>query len=609
MKALLLTLAIPLLLGVVGSARGQGVPVTPLCAEHPAVTREVVMKARAAGHGIRAEFLSEQNARPQGREVAGLVDTGGGDCPVESTARGKAAAAVGALLYNGQIHCSAVLVNSTMIVTAAHCIQGFDPNKLEFVLGLDSEKPIQRASIYNADVNPRYDERHFGVNDIGYAYLNNQMTEATQVQLPESTLPRTSNVSLLHVGYGISGPKAGARRCVNIPVQDRCEDCFSYATKNMNTCNGDSGGAAFRDLGDQILFAGMTDWGDDACAEFGVDVDIGYYLDWIQARKSQAPRNLAYARVEPWARKAIKASPDQLAAQLGGGFPVEAKFDSLYKGGWVTWDARVIEVKPRNEDEILGTCGVIAIAGQATNLWLRQYPDGCGLATNSPIRFTGRLARIGPAGLDVVLAEPVTAQPLEAREAIGEYTLVVLTTDVQQVRERRSREVRLESSHGSWSGRSAVCVPVAIEAPWQLDRSAPIHFTPAHIDHAGYMGAVQNQTDQGFCVPLWAEGYGGTQLFGTTVDAGLVGVVSGSIEFGVVKTASTVTRLPLARGPITQAVSLSFPSPSPAKYEVHVKLRDGEEKTFADSGSLGAVSVDWADGGVALQAKPKGQMY
>jgi hypothetical protein len=496
-----------------------------------------------------------------------------------------------------------------MVLTAAHCIRGFDENKLEFVLGLDSDKPIQRASVYKADVHPRYDEGHFGVNDIGYVYLNNQITEATPVQLPDSTLPRTSNVSVLHVGYGISGPKAGVRRCVNIPVQDRCDECFSYATKNMNTCNGDSGGAAFRDLGDQILFAGMTDWGDDACADFGVDVDIGYYLDWIQARKSQAPRNMAYARVEPSARKPLTASPDQVAAQLGvGGFGVEAKFDSLYKGRWVTWDARVDDVKPRNEDEIPGTCGVIATAGQATHLWLRQYPDGCVLAVNSPIHFTGRLARVGPAGLDVVLAEPVTAQPQEAREAIGEYTLVLLTNDVRQVRERRSRGVRLESRHGSWSGRNTVCVPVTIEAPWQLDRSTPINFTPDHTDHAGYVGAVQNQTDQGFCVPLWAEGYGGAQLFGTTVDAGMVGVVSGSIEFGVVKTEGTVARVPVAEGPINKAQAVNIPFPSLAKYEVRVKLRDGEEQTFTNSGSLGIVSVDWADSRVALQAKPKPQM-
>src|SRR5208282_5698347 len=118
------------------------------------------------------------------------------------------------------------------------------------------------------------------------------------------------NLSVLYVGYGIAGAQPGARRCVNIPVLDRCDDSFSYAAANMNTCNGDSGGAAFRGDSDKILLAGMTDWGDDACADFGVDVDIGHYFDWIQARKSQAPRNMAYARVEPWARLPLAAGPD-----------------------------------------------------------------------------------------------------------------------------------------------------------------------------------------------------------------------------------------------------------------------------------------------------------
>ena len=142
-------------------------------------------------------------------------------------------------------------------------------------------------------------------------------------------------------------------------------------------------------------------------------------------------------------------------------------------------------------------------------MWLRQYPDGCALTVNSSIRFTGCLARIGPGGLDIVLVEPVTAQSQATSDAVGEYKLVRLTSDKEEVHERRSRTVRLESRHGSWSGRVSECVPVAIEAPWRLDRAAAIRFAPAHQDHAGYTGQTQNPTDQGFCVPLWAEGYGG----------------------------------------------------------------------------------------------------
>jgi hypothetical protein len=286
------------LFGGLANLTGQDASIKPLCSEHPAATRAIVVKARNAGHGIREQYSLDLKSQPPGREVTVSVETGGGDCPAESTLRGNAAAAVGALLYNGQIHCSAVLVSSNMIVTAAHCIRGFDENKFEFVLGFDSGRPVQRASVYRADVHELYDESRFGVNDIGYAYLNRQMTEATPVQLPDGLLSRSPNLSVLHVGYGISGAKAGARRCVNIPVLDRCDDSFSYATKNLNTCGGDSGGAAFRDLRDKVVLAGLTDWGDEACVDFGVDIDVGNYLDWIQARKGLAPRAIPYARLE-----------------------------------------------------------------------------------------------------------------------------------------------------------------------------------------------------------------------------------------------------------------------------------------------------------------------
>ena len=302
-----------------------------------------------------------------------------------------------------------------------------------------------------------------------------------------------------------------------------------------------------------------------------MDLDIGFYLDWIQARKSQAPRNMPYAPVPPSARKPLNASPDEVAAQLAGGFGVEAKFDSLYKGRWVTWEAKVDDIKPRDDDEIPGTCGVLATAGQRTHLWLRQYPDGCVLLASNQIRFSGRLARIGPAGLDVVLAEPVTGRPQVVSEAVGEYTLTRLTPATREVRERRSRQLRLESRHGSWSGSVTECPSIAIEPPWRLDRTVPINFRPEHVDHANYLGSVQNQTDQGFCVPLSAEGYGGTQAFGATLDAGMLGVITGTVEFGVVKSETAVEKTSVAAWPLTSADFLSVPLPSLDRYELHVK--------------------------------------
>jgi hypothetical protein len=421
-----------------------------------------------------------------------------------------------------------------MILTAAHCILGFDQDKLEFVLGVDSNHIVQRSKIYSAEVHQNYDDGHFGVNDIAYAYLDHQMTEATPVDVTESVLPRTGIFFILHVGYGIAGAQPGARRCVTIPVLDRCEQGYSYSTANMNTCNGDSGGAAFRSSGDKMILAGMTDWGDGACAEFGVDVDTGSYVDWIQARKSGAPRNVTYARVE--VRRPLTAPPDDVATTISG-YTGPAKFESLYKGRWVTWDATVEDVEPRNEDEIPNTCSVRAKAGQNLELLLHQYMDGCSLTATHHIRFTGRLAQLSPRWVDVVFPEAVDAAQQAAGDAVGEWVLSRVAITTREVREKRSRDVRLESRHGLWSGRVTECLPVVVEAPWHLDTTVPVTFAPAHQDHAAYEGTPDKVTGAGFCVPLWAEGYGGTQVFGATVDAGMLGVISGTVQFGVVKNA------------------------------------------------------------------------
>jgi hypothetical protein len=70
-----------------------------------------------------------------------------------------------------------------------------------------------------------------------------------------------------------------------------------------------------------------------------------------------------------------------------------------------------------------------------------------------------------------------------------------------------------------------------------------------------------------------------------------------------VKTETVVGRVPVSAGPITDSASLNIPLTTLDNYEVHVKLRNGEEQTFSQSGSIGKVAVDWADGKVAVESK------
>jgi hypothetical protein len=249
------------------------------CKLHPSAADSDFRKARDSGQGIAA--------RRTENEGAPTASYGGRECASEATRLGAAAAAVGALLYRGQLHCSGVLVSRNTVVTAAHCVKGFDKAHMEFVLGPDAHKPVERADVYNLGWHGSYDEGRSGIGDIAYVWLDRPLTKVDPVSPAPEPLTNT-NLQLEYVGYGVGTPR-GARRCVGIPVHDTCGDTFGYGSQQMNTCHGDSGGGVIREFGSGTWLVGITNWGDPTCIQFGVSADVGFYHDWILARISEAP--------------------------------------------------------------------------------------------------------------------------------------------------------------------------------------------------------------------------------------------------------------------------------------------------------------------------------
>jgi hypothetical protein len=483
-----------------------------------------------------------------------------------------------------------------------------DYSRMEFTLGVDSEKPVQRSGVEIGGVFPDYNPRRLGVHDIAYAYLKKRMTEAEAVplDLPRKALSDSTHLLFMHVGYGISGPKVGARRCVNIPVKDLCDSTFSHETQDLNTCHGDSGGGIFHDFGDRVQLVGLTGWGDDGCEKFGVNADVGRYYEWIAFKKVHAPKNVPLARVEPSARKSSRVRPEKFLSDISA-TPGEQVFAIKYKGWFVTWDATVVSV--RQNAEISDACDLRVTTGpkQNMNMWLHEYPGGCQLEEGNDVHFTGRLVNLRYGGLDIAHVEPVAqttaAQPPPPLPPVGTYTLAKLTPRVREIRETQTQDLRLESRHGSWSGRVQDCRQVSVTGPGRLDRDAPIVFKPAYVNHAGY-GPPQNLTDQGFCVPLWAEGFGGAQVLGATVDAGQVGVVSGTVVYGIVRTESTTDTEVVRTGTVPgEADGVTVDLPNDGQYLVTVKLPDGGQETIKGSGTYGAIEATRSDKAIHLRPR------
>jgi hypothetical protein len=270
--------------------RPQGEPAISYCDQHPtSSSRTYIAQARSLRRGIQAQRIEQLGQA--------LRDLGGGACGWEDPARNAAAAAVGALRFGKDRHCSGVLVEPNLVLTAAHCVEGFDKTRMEFVIGADCNRPDERAKADFLGWHEGYKADVLGENDIGWVRLKTPITTVAPVKIADRALEKvTLGGPLIYVGHGIAGTQPGTRRCVEIPVYDRCPSTFSSANEQMNTCFGDSGGGVFRSDGQRVWLVGVTDWGDAACLSYGVSADVGHHAGWIAGHTAEARAALARTR-------------------------------------------------------------------------------------------------------------------------------------------------------------------------------------------------------------------------------------------------------------------------------------------------------------------------
>ncbi len=484
-------------------ARGQDEGKT--CNEHPPVTRK---------DGI---------PRLRGARDYPPENLGGSDCAQVGANDSTLAAATGALLYNKEAHCSAVLVSPAAVVTAAHCVFRYDTAKLSFQLGRDPNRPLQSASVADV-VLPRgrqaYDPTRHGVNDVAVVRLAQRITEAPPVTLadhPLLSLPGSAVYPLLHVSYGVASNPRYTRRCVHLSVKDACESAFSTAYSTQS-CHGDSGGGLFRDG----RLVGITSWGDADCQAFGVAMDAAVHQDFIRAN---LPANTSALPPAPVEKVYLRVKPSQLqiASDVLGDFEVR------YARKFVRWTGTLREQREQPD----GRCR-LTLEAPPWKLYLHDLSaEACALVSSqspSEVAFEGRLVASSANGLHlgwVSLARPPVASA--AGDGTASYTLI--GADVAAV-ETRSTAFRLESSHGYWSPRVESCEQISVPAAYRLGH---VDVQVAYENHAGRGPARVDADQRGFCVPLWAQGFGGLQALGATLDHGNKGVISGAIRYELVR--------------------------------------------------------------------------
>ncbi|XP_017786819.1 PREDICTED: trypsin-3-like, partial [Nicrophorus vespilloides] len=212
------------------------------------------------------------------------------------------------LSFYGSHLCGASILDSTHILTAAHCVESRPPNVFsihygDLILNSSSKKIIKVKEIH---VHPGYDPSKFYISDIAVLTLASEIPfdDNTQpVSLPEQSSKTPGNEEAVLAGWGLKsaqGDPAGSLQRVDIIcyTDENCEAAIAGNTNRQfhicagvpggrkGQCSGDSGGPLTVN-GVQI---GVVSWSFMPCAMKGypeVFARIANYVDWIKEQIKQ----------------------------------------------------------------------------------------------------------------------------------------------------------------------------------------------------------------------------------------------------------------------------------------------------------------------------------
>ncbi|XP_028972939.1 uncharacterized protein prss56 [Esox lucius] len=212
------------------------------------------------------------------------------------------------LQLDGGLMCGGVLVDSSWVVTAAHCFAGSrSESHWTAVVGefdiTRTDPDEQEVKVNRIIPHPKFNPKTFN-NDIALVELTSPAVlsdRVTPVCLPSGLEPATGSPCLV-AGWGSlyeDGPSADVVMEAKVPLlpQSTCKSalgkelvtntmlCAGYLSGGIDSCQGDSGGPLiYQDrMSGRFQLHGITSWG-DGCGEKGkpgVYTRVSAFSDWI----------------------------------------------------------------------------------------------------------------------------------------------------------------------------------------------------------------------------------------------------------------------------------------------------------------------------------------
>ncbi|XP_030760915.1 proclotting enzyme-like [Sitophilus oryzae] len=218
---------------------------------------------------------------------------------------------IAGLSHGGEYHCGAALISRKHLITAAHCVNGFDVRDLSVTLGdhdrtsADRFNHIEVRRLRSVKKHEHFDVSTYN-NDIAILEMDIPISfsdKMNPVCLPNADFVDYSGRVGIIAGWGKTeerGDTSDVLRKVAVPVWSKQECynsgygerkisenmfCAGYVEGQIDACQGDSGGPLqlSNSLGDMEII-GVVSWG-RGCARPnlpGIYTKVANYLHWIE---------------------------------------------------------------------------------------------------------------------------------------------------------------------------------------------------------------------------------------------------------------------------------------------------------------------------------------